>query len=66
MMLDLPQPLGPTTPTSCPGNWNVVGSANDLKPESLIELSRTNRAGLAKGLIHKGKIAGMSGGEAAG
>ena len=40
MMLDLPQPLGPTTPTSCPGSWKVVGSAKDLKPASLIEFSR--------------------------
>ena len=40
MMLDLPQPLGPTTPTNWPGNWNVVGSAKDLNPDSLIELSR--------------------------
>jgi hypothetical protein len=37
MMLDLPQPLGPTTPTSCPGSWKWVGSTKDLKPESLIE-----------------------------
>ena len=37
MMLDLPQPLGPTTPTSCPGNCRCVGSAKDLKPESLME-----------------------------
>src|SRR5690606_35778838 len=44
MMLDLPQPLGPTTPTSCPGSRKLVGSANDLKPESLMELSRTNRS----------------------
>jgi hypothetical protein len=36
MMLDLPQPLGPTTPTRWPGSWNVVGSAKDLKPDSLI------------------------------
>ncbi len=41
MMLDLPQPLGPTTPTSCPGISNAVGSTNDLKPESLICLRRT-------------------------
>jgi hypothetical protein len=40
-MLDLPQPLGPTTPTSCPGSKKLVGSANDLKPESLMELRRT-------------------------
>ncbi|MNV98300.1 hypothetical protein D3C71_1935410 [compost metagenome] len=41
MMLDLPQPLGPTTPTSWPGSRKLVGSAKDLKPESLIELRRT-------------------------
>jgi hypothetical protein len=41
MMLDLPQPLGPTTPTNFPGNKKFVGSAKDLKPESLIELRRT-------------------------
>src|SRR5215469_905573 len=40
MMLDLPQPLGPTTPTSWPGRWKWVGSAKDLKPDSLIEFSR--------------------------
>ena len=41
MMLDLLQPLGPTTPTSCPGSWKVVaGSAKDLKPASLIEFRR--------------------------
>ena len=40
MTLDLPQPLGPTTPTRWPGSWNVVGSAKDLKPESLIWFRR--------------------------
>ena len=40
MMLLLPQPLGPTTPTNWPGNWKVVGSAKDLKPDSLIEVRR--------------------------
>ncbi len=40
MMLDLPQPFGPTTPTNWPGNWKCVGSANDLKPESLMEFRR--------------------------
>ena len=44
MMLDLPQPLGPTTPTRWPGNWKVVGSAKDLKPESLIWFRRIGRA----------------------
>lgn len=44
MMLDLPQPFGPTTPTSCPGSMKLVGSANDLKPESLMEVRRTGQA----------------------
>ena len=43
MMLDLPQPLGPTTPTRWPGNWKVVGSAKDLKPASLIWFRRIGR-----------------------
>src|ERR1700741_1862378 len=38
--LDLPQPLGPTTPTSWPGTAMEVGSTKDLKPESLTEVSR--------------------------
>src|SRR6478609_5001993 len=37
---DLPQPLGPTTPTSWPGTAMVVGSTKDLKPESLTWVSR--------------------------
>ena len=41
MTFDLPQPLGPTMPTSCPGVAMVVGSTNDLKPESLIWVRRT-------------------------
>ena len=41
MMLDLPQPLGPTTPTSWPGNMKLVGSAKDLNPDNLMELRRT-------------------------
>ncbi len=36
MMLDLPQPLGPTTPVMLVGRCSVVGSTKDLKPESLI------------------------------
>src|SRR6218665_2509705 len=43
MMLDLPQPLGPPTPTNCPGSMKVVGSANDLNPDSLIEVRRTGQ-----------------------
>jgi hypothetical protein len=35
IMFDLPQPFGPTTPTSCPGKATAVGSTKDLKPESL-------------------------------
>src|SRR6185503_19936411 len=38
--LDLPQPLGPTMPTSWPGVAITVGSTNDLKPESLICVRR--------------------------
>ncbi len=34
--LDLPQPLGPTTPTRSPGTEILVGSTKDLKPASLI------------------------------
>ena len=41
MMLDFPQPLGPTTPTSWPGNRKLVGSAKDLNPDNLMELRRT-------------------------
>src|SRR6476619_7534115 len=40
MTFDLPQPLGPTMPTSCPGVAIDVGSTNDLKPESLICVRR--------------------------
>src|SRR6476620_1590473 len=40
MTLDLPQPLGPTMPTSCPGVAMVVGSTNDLNPASLIWVRR--------------------------
>ena len=36
MTLDLPQPFGPTMPTSCPGVPIAVGSTNDLNPASLI------------------------------
>src|SRR5688572_28145160 len=37
---DLPQPFGPTTPTSWPGTWIAVGSTKDLKPESFICVRR--------------------------
>src|SRR5580658_2102479 len=40
MMFDLPQPFGPTTPVRLPGNPTEVGSTNDLKPASLILVSR--------------------------
>src|SRR5690606_35906052 len=36
MMLDLPQPLGPTTPVMLVGRCSVVGSTKDLKPDSLM------------------------------
>src|SRR6478736_3616492 len=41
MMLDLPHPFGPTTPTSWPGTWKLVGSTNDLNPDNLMEDRRT-------------------------
>ncbi len=41
MMLDLPQPFGPTTPTSWPGTWKLVGSTKDLNPDNLMEVKRT-------------------------
>src|ERR1044071_4786637 len=44
MMLDLPQPLGPTTPIRLLGKLTAVGSTKDLKPASLILLSRIARA----------------------
>ena len=40
MTLDLPHPLGPTTPTRLLGKVMVVGSTKDLNPASLILLSR--------------------------
>src|SRR6185436_5839349 len=45
MTFDLPQPLGPTMPTSWPGVTIAVGSTNDLNPESLIWVRRTVRGG---------------------
>src|SRR5215510_11555382 len=43
MTLDLPHPLGPTTPTSCPGSGMWVGSTKDLKPASLMWVRRNWR-----------------------
>ena len=40
MTFDLPQPLGPTMPTSWPGVAMAVGSTNDLNPASLIWVRR--------------------------
>src|SRR5260370_16224098 len=42
MTFDLPQPFGPTMPTSCPGVAMVTGSTNDLKPASLISVRRNS------------------------
>ena len=41
IILDLPQPFGPTTPTSWPGTWKLVGSTKDLNPDNLMEVKRT-------------------------
>ena len=43
IMLDLPQPFGPTMPTRLPGMIRFVGSTNDLKPESFILHKRMGR-----------------------
>src|SRR5512143_331467 len=40
MVLDLPQPLGPTTPVRLEGKSIWVGSTKDLNPASLILLRR--------------------------
>src|SRR5680860_1094619 len=44
IMLDLPQPLGPTTAVIFVGNGTVVGSTNDLNPASLMDFRRMSRA----------------------
>src|SRR6478752_8900110 len=64
--LDLPHPLGPTTPTSWPGTAMVVGSTKDLKPDSLTEVSLkgvllcSTLAGLRRGRENVGAIRGKS------
>src|SRR5690554_1323706 len=40
MILDFPQPLGPTTAHRLLGKLTVVGSTKDLKPASLIHFKR--------------------------
>src|SRR5580765_308015 len=40
MMLDLPQPFGPTMPVMFVGKCRTVGSTKDLNPESLIVVRR--------------------------
>src|SRR5438874_8160278 len=40
MTFDLPQPFGPTTPVRLLGKLICVGSTKDLKPASLILVSR--------------------------
>src|SRR5690554_1519642 len=42
VMLDLPQPLGPTTAVILLGKLTVVGSTKDLKPAKRMHFSRTN------------------------
>src|SRR5207247_3235248 len=56
MTFDLPQPLGPTMPTSCPGVAMVTGSTNDLKPASLISVRR-NSGSSGNGLLWEPKRA---------
>src|SRR3954469_15593983 len=51
MMLDLPQPFGPTTPMRLLGKLTEVGSTKDLKPASLILLRRIALLTLVRGTI---------------
>src|SRR5690606_13039351 len=43
MMLDLPQPLGPTTAAMLLGKLTVVGSTKDLKPARRMHFRRMGR-----------------------
>ncbi len=43
MVLDLPQPFGPTIQVKFVGKGILVGSTKDLNPANLIDLSRTRR-----------------------
>src|SRR5512145_1925116 len=45
MTFDLPQPLGPTTPTRLLGKLMPVGSTKDLNPASLILVRRIGHPG---------------------
>src|SRR5690606_37907370 len=49
MMLDLPQPLGPTTPVMLVGRCSTVGSTKDLKPDSFIVERRIDRGSQSTG-----------------
>jgi hypothetical protein len=40
MMLDLPQPFGPTTAAMFDGNATVVASTNDLNPDNFMDFNR--------------------------
>ncbi|EGG98490.1 hypothetical protein imdm_2300 [gamma proteobacterium IMCC2047] len=42
IILDLPQPLGPTTAVKLLGNCTVVGSTKDLNPANLMLFKRIN------------------------
>src|SRR5690606_14709932 len=50
IILDLPQPLGPTIAHILLGNGTVVGSTKDLNPASLIDFKRISPSG------HKGSL----------
>ena len=57
MMLDLPQPLGPTTPVMLLGRCRVVGSTKDLKPASLIVVRRMGNLIRSRPAWRRGKMA---------
>ncbi|EAZ97876.1 hypothetical protein MELB17_11540 [Marinobacter sp. ELB17] len=40
MMLDLPQPFGPTTAVMFDGKATVVASTNDLNPDNFMDFKR--------------------------
>src|SRR5690554_8074311 len=57
MILDLPQPLGPTIAHMLLGNGTVVGSTKDLNPASLIDFKRISPSGY-KGSDRKSVVEG--------
>src|SRR5690554_1512734 len=55
IMLDLPQPFGPTTAVMLLGKLTVVGSTKDLKPARRIHFRRTRSFLLPAGITSWGR-----------